>query len=101
MALNDLAKDIIKMGLGLFVSILLISIQWTISRNQSQSEELKQKVDKIYDYATNHEVRMKVIEEELQDHRVKILDLQLAQERLGFENINDLRKKNNTSVAPK
>ena len=101
MAVNDLTKDLIKMGLGLFVSILLISIQWTISRNQSQSEELKQKVDKIYDYATNHEVRMKVIEEELQDHRVKILDLQLAQERLGVEDINNLRKKNNMQVSPK
>jgi hypothetical protein len=101
MAVNDFTKDLIKMGLGLFVSILLISIQWTISRNQSQSEELKQKVDKIYDYATNHEVRMKVIEEELQDHRVKILDLQLAQERLGVEDLNNLRKKNNTQVSPK
>jgi hypothetical protein len=101
MALNNLAKDIIKMGLGLFVSILLISIQWTISRNQSQSEELKQKVDKIYDYATNHEVRMKVIENELQDHRVKILDLQLTQERLSHNEMENGRKNNNSSTIPK
>lgn len=101
MAVNDLTKDLIKMGLGLFVSILLISIQWTISENSSHNEELKQKVDKIYDYATNHEVRMKVIEEELQDHRVKILDLQLAQERLGVRDVNEVAKKNNTQVSPK
>lgn len=87
MALNDLTKNLIKMGLGLFVSILLISIQWTINENSSHNLELKQKVDKIYDYATNHEVRMKVMEDEIQDHRVKILDLQLEQERLRVHNV--------------
>lgn len=101
MAINDFTKDLIKMGLGLFVSILLISIQWTISENSSNNEELKQKVDKIYDYATNHEVRMKVIEDELQDHRVKILDLQLTQERLGVRDLSEVSKKNHTDISPK
>ena len=101
MAITNLAKETIKIVLGLLASILLISIQWTINQNSNNNQQLKEKVDKIYDYATNHEVRMKVIEEELQDHRVKILDLQLAQERLGVEDFNDLKNKNSTSVAPK
>ena len=103
MAVTNLTKELIKIGLGLFVSILLISIQWTINQNTNHNEELKQKVDKIYDYATNHEVRMKVIEDELQDHRVKILDLQLAQERLGVneDDLNTIRKKNQSSISPK
>lgn len=103
MAVNNLTKEIVKIGLGLLVSILLISIQWTINQNTNHNQELKQKVDKIYDYATNHEVRMKVIEDELQDHRVKILDLQLAQERLGVseQDLNNLRKQNQSNISPK
>lgn len=103
MAVNNLTKEIVKIVLGLIVSVLLISIQWTINQNTNHNQELKQKVDKIYDYATNHEVRMKVIEDELQDHRVKILDLQLAQERLGVneDDLNTIRKKNQSNISPK
>ena len=103
MAVNNLTKEIVKIVLGLIVSVLLISIQWTINQNTNHNQELKQKVDKIYDYATNHEVRMKVIEDELQDHRVKILDLQLAQERLGVneQDLNNLRKENQSNISPK
>ena len=103
MAVNNLTKEIVKIVLGLIVSVLLISIQWTINQNTNHNQELKQKVDKIYDYATNHEVRMKVIEDELQDHKIKILDLQLAQERLGVneQDLNNLRKENQSNISPK
>lgn len=103
MAISISTKQILQWVGGIITALLLASINYTVQVNSRHSQELQQKVDRIYDYATNHEVRMKVIEDELADHRTKILDLQLAQERLDItaEDINKARRKNETNVSSK
>jgi hypothetical protein len=44
---------------------------------------------------------MKIIEDEVADHRQRILDLQLAQERLGIQDVKQLQKNNSTSLSEK
>lgn len=101
MAIQIQTKQILQWIGGILSAILLASINYTVQNSAKHSEELNQKVDKIYDYATNHEVRMKIIEDELADHREKILDLQLAQERLNVNDLSTVRKKNETTLSSK
>lgn len=103
MAISITTKQIFQWLGGLATALLLGSIKYSVEVSSKHNEELKQKVDKIYDYATNHEVRMKIMETEIQEHSMKILDLQLAQERLGASNndLQSLRKQNQTSVSAK
>lgn len=103
MAISITTKQILQWLGGIATALLLGSIKYTVENSSKHNEELKEKVDKIYDYATNHEVRMKVIENELQEHSIKILDLQLAQERMGAtqNELQEARKKNETSVSAK
>lgn len=77
--------------MGVVAALLLFSIKYGVDSSTTANEELKQKVDKVYDYATNHEVRMAVIEKELEDHKQKILELQLAQEH--YMDIDGFAKK--------
>jgi hypothetical protein len=75
--------EVVKWIMGILAAILLLSIKYSVDSASNESSELKEKVDKVYDYTTNHEVRVMIIEKEVQEHRQKILDLQLAQERWG------------------
>lgn len=81
MAISEATKETVKWLMSIVGAMLLFSIKYGVDSATAANEELKQKVDKVYDYATNHEIRMIVIEKELEDHKKKILDLQLAQER--------------------
>jgi hypothetical protein len=101
MAISIQPKQIWQWIIGIITTLFLGSIKYSLDNYSKHNDELKEKVDKVYDYATNHEVRMKVIEDELQDHSKRILDLQLAQERLGVENFNEVQKTNKTSVSSK
>jgi nitrogen regulatory protein PII-like uncharacterized protein len=101
MAISIQPKQIGQWVVGIITTIFLGSIKLSLDNYSKHNDELKEKVDKVYDYATNHEVRMKIVEEELADHSKRILDLQLAQERLGVEDFNQVRKKNRTSVSSK
>jgi hypothetical protein len=101
MAISITTKQIGQWVVGLITAILLGSIKYSVDSYSKHNEELRNKVDKIYDYATNHEVRMKLMEDELADHNQKILDLQLAQERLGIGSVKQIQKQNNTNISPK
>ena len=101
MANSITTREIISWGAGLLISVLTFSVKMSIDNATKRNEELKSKVDKIYDYATNHEVRMILIEKQLADHDKKILDLQLAQERFEQIDINSQNKKNQTNLQPK
>jgi hypothetical protein len=101
MAIQVTPKQIGQWLLGIVTTIFLGSIKYSLDNYSKRSEELKQKVDKVYDYATNHEIRMKIIEDEVADHRQRILDLQLAQERLGIQDVKQLQKNNSTSLSEK
>ena len=81
MSIGEATKETVKWIMSIVGAMLLFSIKYGVDSSTTANEELKQKVDKVYDYATNHEIRMIVIEKELEDHKQKILDLQLAQER--------------------
>jgi len=101
MAIALQTKQIMQWGVGIITTIFLGSIKLSLDNYSKHNDELKEKVDKVYDYATNHEVRMKIIEEELADHSKRILNLQLAQERLEVQDLSQVRKTNTTSVAEK
>jgi nitrogen regulatory protein PII-like uncharacterized protein len=101
MAISIQPRQIGQWIVGIITTIFLGSIKLSLDNYSKHNDELKEKVDKVYDYATNHEVRMKIVEEELADHSKRILDLQLAQERLGVQDLSQVRKTNSTSVAEK
>jgi len=81
MSVGEATKETIKWITGIATALLLFSIKYSVDSSTTANIELKQKVDRVYDYATNHEVRMAVIEKELEEHKQKILDLQLVQQQ--------------------
>jgi hypothetical protein len=101
MAISIQPKQVIQWGVGIITTIFLGSIKFSLDNYSKRNEELKEKVDKVYDYATNHEVRMGIIEKELADHSKRILDLQLAQERLGLQDVKQLQKNNSNFIVGK
>lgn len=81
MSVGEATKETIKWITGIATALLLFSIKYSVDSSTTANIELKQKVDRVYDYATNHEVRMAVIEKELEEHKQKILELQLVQQQ--------------------
>lgn len=83
-------KELIKWLIGIVGAIMIMSLKNSYDKQSETNKQLQQKVDKVYDYSTNHEVRMAVIEKEIEEHKKKILDLQLARERSAFyeQNMN-------------
>lgn len=79
--LDEGFKEIIKWLLGIGSAVLIMSLKNSYDTQAETNKQLQQKVDKVYDFSTNHEVRMAVIEKEIEEHKKKILDLQLARER--------------------
>jgi predicted nucleic acid-binding Zn-ribbon protein len=88
--LDDGWKELIKWLIGIVGAIMVMGLKNSYDKQTETNKQLQQKVDKVYDYSTNHEVRMAVIEKEIEEHKKKILDLQLARERSAFyeQNIN-------------
>lgn len=88
--LDEGYKELLKWLLGIVGGFLLMSLKNSYDNQTETNKQLQQKVDKVYDFSTNHEVRMAVIEKEIEEHKKKILDLQLARERSAFleQNIN-------------
>jgi hypothetical protein len=82
--LDEGFKELLKWLLGIVGAFLVMSLKNSYDRQSETNKALQQKVDKVYDYSTNHEVRMAVIEKEIEEHKKKILDLQLARERSAF-----------------
>jgi predicted membrane chloride channel (bestrophin family) len=81
MRIDEGYKEILKWILGIVSAILLLSLKNSYDRQNETNKKLEDKVDKVYDFSISHEVRMVVIEEQIKEHKQKILDLQLAQER--------------------
>lgn len=92
-------KELLKWLLGIASAILVMSLKNSYDRQTETNKQLQQKVDKVYDFSTNHEVRMAVIEKEIEEHKKKILDLQLARERSAFfeQNLNLAKQQLNQS----
>lgn len=63
---------------------MLIWFKFTIDSYVESNNRLRDKVDKVYDFTTNHEVRLKTIEEQSQKNAVDILDLQLRQKKYEY-----------------
>lgn len=81
MSVGEATKETIKWITGIATALLLFSIKYSVDSSTTANIELKQKVDRVYDYATNHEVRMAVVEKELEEHKQKIFELQLVQQQ--------------------
>lgn len=79
--LDEGFKELIKWVMGILGAILLMALKNSYDANVENNKRLQEKVDKVYDFSTNHEVRMAVIEKQIQEHSQKILELQLARER--------------------
>lgn len=79
-------REIIKWVMGVIAGILLFSIKYSVEQNTTESTKLKEKVDKVYDYTTNHEVRMAIMEKELDKQSQTLLNLQLSEQRWGSIN---------------
>ena len=75
-------KEVIKWVLGIASAFILMSVKNSYDTQSQTNKQLQEKVDKVYDFSTNHEVRMAVIEKQIEEHSQKILDLQLARERM-------------------
>lgn len=93
--LDEGYKEIIKWVIGIIGAVLLMSLKNSYDSQNESNRKLQEKVDKVYDFSTNHEVRMAVIEKQIQEHSQKILDLQLAREREA--NAQRLRESINNS----
>jgi len=76
-------KEAVKWIMGVIAALLLFSIKYSIDNNTAKANELKDKVDKVYDYTSNHEVRMAVIERELQIQGQKLLDIDMSIQKYG------------------
>ena len=81
--------------MGLIASIMLIWFKFTIDSYVDSNNRLRDKVDKVYEFTTNHEVRLKTVEEQNRKNAVDILDLQLRQKKYEYyieqsKNWNDI-----------
>ncbi len=76
-------KEAVKWIMGIIAGLLLFSIKYSVDNSTSEYSELKNKVDKVYEYTTNHEIRMMLIEKQVDKHGEAILDLQLSRQRWG------------------
>ena len=59
--LDDGYKELLKWLLGIVGGFLLMSLKNSYDNQTETNKQLQQKVDKVYDFSTNHEVRMAVI----------------------------------------
>lgn len=83
MSAGEATRETVKWILGIISAILLFSIKYSIDTYTDANRELKVKVDKVYDFTTNHDVRMAIIEKELEQHRQQIFNLQISNERIS------------------
>lgn len=89
-------KEFIKWIVGILGAILLMALKNSYDAQSESNRKLQDKVDKVYDFSTNHEVRMAVIEKQIDEHSQKILDLQLAREReVNQQKLRDEIEKSN------
>lgn len=73
---NSSTSETVKWIMGIFATLFMLSVKMSIDTYTETQNTNSKKIDKVYDFASDHELRIRIVEQQMKDNAVRLNNLE-------------------------